>query len=369
MVGQRVVTKTEQAVVDPQASTLVERLTASVGTLHPGYFALVMATGIVSVGLDSVGWPLASQALLVLTLTCYVVLLVLFGWRWIRFRDRVLADVANPAKAFAYFTFVAGSAVLGTRLLADGYVVLTIALFTVAGTAWLFLGYVIPWAVVLWRPDRPILAKANGTWFIWTVASQSVAVIAASLQPVVSQDRRELAIIAVTCWSVGAALYVCTGVMVAIRLLNYDVSPVEVGQPYWVSMGATAITVLAGARIVAMADAPMVDATRGLVAGVSVLFWGFGTWLWPLLIAAGIWRHLVHKVPLTYEAPMWSMVFPLGMYAVASINLGLADRLPVVEEVGRIEIWLAVVVWAAVFVGMLRNAVATVLRPPRRSGR
>lgn len=358
------VTKADQARVDSNPSTLLGRLDRSVSTLNPGYFALVMATGIVSVGVDAVGFGAASEVLLVLTAVCYVSLVVLFGWRAVRFRDRMLEDLANPAKGFAYFTFVAGSAVLGTRILADGLVPITIALFTVAGTAWLLLGYIVPWAIVLWRPDRPILAKANGTWFIWTVASQSVAVIAASLQPVVSLDRRELAIIAITSWSVGAALYVAIGVLLTIRLLNYEVSPVEVGQPYWVSMGATAITVLAGARIVDMADAPMVDATRGLVAGVSVLFWGFGTWLWPLLIAAGIWRHVIHKVSLAYEAPIWSMVFPLGMYAVASINLGIADRLPFVEQVGRLEIWLAVVVWAAVFVGMIRNAVRTVLLPP-----
>ncbi len=350
--------------VNPRSrSSLRDRLEVAVGSLHPGYFALVMATGIVSVGLSSVGLTTASAALLVLTAVSYAVLVALFAWRAARFRSRMLDDLANPGKGFAYFTFVAGSAVLGTRLLADGHVVATIALFTVAGTAWLVLGYVVPWAIVLWRPAKPILGKANGSWFIWTVASQSVAVIAASLQPVVSQDRRELAIIAITCWSVGAALYVTSGVMVAIRLLNYDVDPVDVGPPYWVSMGATAITVLAGARIVAMADAPMVDVTRGLVAGVSVLFWSFGTWLWPLLVAAGIWRHLVRKVPLTYEATMWSVVFPLGMYAVASINLGIADRLPVVEVVGRIEIWIAVVVWAIVFVGMLRHAYRTVVRP------
>lgn len=48
---------------------------------------------------------------------------------------------------------------------------------------------------------------------------------------------------------------------------------------YWVAIGATAITVLAGARIVEMANAPMVAATRGLVAGTSVVFWAFGGWL------------------------------------------------------------------------------------------
>ena len=45
------------------------------------------------------------------------------------------------------------------------------------------------------------------------------------------------------------------------------------------------------------------------------------------LIAAGIWRHLVRRVPLTYTPALWSMVFPLGMYAAAGRELGEADGL------------------------------------------
>jgi len=57
------------------------------------------------------------------------------------------------------------------------------------------------------------------------------------------------------------------GIFVAARMLLYPLRPADLTPPYWVAMGATAITVLAGARIVQMADAPMVAATRGLIAG------------------------------------------------------------------------------------------------------
>ena len=77
-----------------------------------------------------------------------------------------------------------------------------------------------------------------------------------------------------------------------------------------------------------MADAPMVAATRGLVAGASVVFWAFGTWLIPALVAAGVWRHVVHRVPLRYEATLWSIVFPLGMYGVGSDYLGQPTTCP-----------------------------------------
>lgn len=238
-------------------------------------------------------------------------------------------------------------------------------LLTLAGLAWLVLGYVVPWTAVLGPQQRPVVATANGTWFIWVVASQSVAVAAATLEPEFATGRRELALLAVTSWSVGVFLYAAAGVLVALRLMLYDFGPEELTPPYWVSMGALAITVLAGARIVEMADAPMVDATRGLVAGVSVVFWAFATWLIPVLVAAGWWRHVVRRVPLRYEATLWSIIFPLGMYAVAGIYLGEADRLPVVGLVGSVELWVALAAWATVFVSMVWHVSRTVLWPGR----
>jgi tellurite resistance protein TehA-like permease len=127
-------------------------------------------------------------------------------------------------------------------------------------------------------------------------------------------------------------------------------------------MGA-AISVLAGARIVEMRPSPMVQATRGLVGGVSVLLWAFGTWLIPVLVAAGWWRHRVHRVPLVYDASLWSMVFPLGMYAVAATYLSGADHLPLVGAVGAAGIWVAFAVWLLTFAAMLAHLYRTLLRP------
>ena len=59
-----------------------------------------------------------------------------------------------------------------------------------------------------------------------------------------------------------------------------------------------------------------------------MVFWAFATWLIPVLVAAGWWRHVERRVPLRYEATLWSIVFPLGMYAVAGIYLGTGRRPP-----------------------------------------
>jgi tellurite resistance protein TehA-like permease len=342
------------------------RLEQAVESLTPGYFALVMATGIISVGMSLEGFDVISGTLLGICVTAFVVLLALTAWRFVAYRGAVVQDFTDPRRAFGFFTFVAGTSVLGVRLGTAGWYSATAVLLALAGLAWLALGYVVPWTAVLGRQERPVVATANGTWFIWVVASQSVAVAAATIEPVYASSRRELAVIAVVCWSVGVFLYAATGVLVTLRLMLYEFGPEELTPPYWVSMGALAITVLAGSRIVEMADAPMVEVTRGLIAGLAVVFWAFATWLFPVLVAAGWWRHVRRGVPLVYEATLWSIIFPLGMYAVAGIYLGRADDLPIAEAVGRGELWVALVAWLIVFVSMARHVLITVFRAPSR---
>ena len=147
-------------------------------------------------------------------------------------------------------------------------------------------------------------------------------------------------------------------------MLLYPLRPIDFTPPYWVAMGATAITVLAGARIVGMADAPMVAATRGLIAGASVIFWAFGTWLIPVLGAAAWWRHITHRIPLRYDATMWSIIFPLGMYGVAAHYLGIADNLPIIRVIGEVVSWIALGAWTVVFVAMIAHLATTLIIRP-----
>lgn len=331
--------------------------------LTPGYFALVMASGIISVGMRLKGFDTISWLLLAICATAFVVLLSLTTWRFVAYREAINDDFNDPRRAFGFFTFVAGTNVLGVRLGLEGYHSATAGLLVLATIAWLVLGYVVPWTAVLGRAERPVVATANGTWFIWVVASQSVAVAAATIEPVFETGRRELALLAVMSWSIGVFLYAAAGILVSLRLMLYPFGPEDLTPPYWVSMGALAITVLAGARIVEMADAPMVAVTRELIAGLAVVFWAFATWLIPVLVAAGWWRHILRRVPLRYEATLWSIIFPLGMYAVAGIYLGEADRLPIVGMIGTAELWVAFAAWAVVFVAMLRHLRLTVFAP------
>lgn len=349
----------------PATEKFTGRVAKAVEGLTPGYFALVMGSGIISVGLILQGFTVLSYLLLGICAAAFVILAVLNLWRIVGYRPAVVDDFNDARRAFGFFTLIAGTNVLGVRLATEGSYGITAVLLAISGLAWFVLGYVIPWSAVLSTRTRPVVARANGTWFIWVVASQSVAVAAATIEPVFVTARDALAVVAVFSWSVGVFLYAAAGIFVSLRMMLYELNPEDLNPPYWVAMGACAITVLAGARIVEMVDAPMVTATRGLVAGLSVVFWAFATWLIPALIAAGWWRHRWHRVPLRYEATWWSIVFPFGMYAVAGIYLGQANDLPLVGAIGAAWLWVALAVWGIAFVAMIVNLVRTVVLPSR----
>ncbi|MGI8578834.1 MAG: tellurite resistance/C4-dicarboxylate transporter family protein [Nocardioidaceae bacterium] len=351
-------------------STLAGRVSDAAGGLSPAYFALVMATGIISIGLRLEGFALLSLLLLIVAVVAVVALIALTGWRLVIARSAIAEDFTDPRRGFGFFTFVAGVNVLGARLSLDGHYVWTAVLLAVAGAGWVVFGYLIPWTAVLGRSVRPVVASANGTWFLCVVASQSVAVSAATLEPIAHGWRHDLALLAVLSWSLGVFLYAVVGAVVVMRMLLYEVTPEGLGPAYWVAMGAAAITVLAGSRTIEMAQTPMVNATRGLVSGMSVMFWAFATWLIPALLGAGWWRHRAsrHSVPLRYDAEIWGLIFPLGMYAVASSNLGKADRLPIAGAIGRVWIWLAFAAWLITFIAMTTHLIRTVWTCPNVSG-
>jgi tellurite resistance protein TehA-like permease len=332
-------------------------LASTVRGLPPGYFALVMATGIVSLGLKLGGFEVTSAVLLVLAVLAYTVLLVLFAARLMFCWREFSADVQNPQVSFGFFTFVAGSNVLAVRLAAEGMTTPAVVLAIIGLAAWLVFGYVVPWAALLGQGERPGLHAVNGTWFIWSVASHSVAVSAAVLDTALPQFGNILGIVAVLSWSVGIVLYSGIAIYLSLRVIIHGIRPEDFQPQFWVAMGAMAIAVVAGSRIVGMSATPMVESIRALAAGSSVVFWCFAAWLIPPLVAGGIWRHWVHKVPLRYEAGLWSIIFPLGMFAVASMSLGRAERLPIVETVGEVWLWVAVVGWALVAVSLVVRVV------------
>jgi tellurite resistance protein TehA-like permease len=330
---------------------MLERVDAGIRRLPPGAFAFVMATGIVSTAFHLVGWAVVSLVLLWVAIAGLGVLGAGLVWRLVRHPDAAVADASEPGRAFGYFTIVAAINVVGVRLFPVAPVA-TIVLGAVSVPLWILLTYGVPASLILREHEGPVATRVNGSWFLWVVGTQSLATAAAAIG-------RELhtpafAAIAVALWGIGIVLYLMLATLVTLRLLTTRNDPASLGPSYWIYMGATAITVLAGSRILVLpAELPIMAATSAVVSGLTFVLWAFGVWWVPLLVIFGIWRHGIRRVPMRYESELWSIVFPLGMYSVASMHFGAETSLPLVVMLGEIGTWISGVAWVAVAVAMI----------------
>ena len=325
--------------------------------LAPACFAFVMATGIVSVGAFQLGPSWLSRTLLVIACAGVVVLGPALLARLAFFRPSVAADIRAPERVFGFFTIPAGLNVLGVRFALAGHPVVTAVLAGLAAAGWLVLTYGVPASLLLVRTRDSVVGAVNGSWLLWIVATQSLAVAAATLDPVWPSQSALLAPVAAGLWCVGLLLYLMVVALILLRWISVPMTPAALGPPYWILMGATAITTLTGAKVVSLpAGLPVVRATGGFVEGFTFAMWAFGTWWIPLLVILGLWRHLRHHWPLSYEPGLWSVVFPLGMYSVATLTFGKAAHLTFMEPLARFMLWVAVAAWvlvAAAFVTSL----------------
>lgn len=158
-----------------------------------------------------------------------------------------------------------------------------------------------------------------------------------------------LSVCAVVMWAIGIVLYVVLVAVIVVRWLSIPLHPAALGPAQWILMGACAISVLAGARLVALPSSLGVRvATAGFVQGLSLVVWSVGSFWIPLLIAVGWWRHAARHVPLAYATGLWSIVFPLGMYSAATGSFAAVAHYAFMRPIAHVALWVAVSVWVAV---------------------
>jgi tellurite resistance protein TehA-like permease len=83
-----------------------------------------------------------------------------------------------------------------------------------------------------------------------------------------------------------------------------------------------------------------------------ILAWATATFWFPVMIAIGIWRHLVKRVPLRYHPAYWALVFPIGMYGAATYKMIAATGLSDLDLLPQLALAMALVAWTAAFVGL-----------------
>ncbi len=333
--------------------------------LFPGYFAVVMATGIVSIAAHLLNLELIGQVLFIFNNVAYGILWILYLARFFFYSKQTAVDLGAHARAPAFFTMVAGTCVLGSQyVLLGGDMLPAAILWGVGIILWVILSYVILASLML-REVKPSLDEGiNGTWLISVVATQSVSVLGTLLAGSAGAWEDELLFLSLALYMFGGLLYIFIITMIVYRLWFFKLEPAQLTAPYWINMGALAISTLAGDTLILNAAKwSFVSDLLPFLKGMNIMFWATATWWIPLMVVLGIWRHLIKHYPLRYEPQYWSLVFPLGMYTVCTYQLARALDLAWLYVIPRYFIYIAMAAWLATFIGLIALLARGVIHP------
>ena len=332
--------------------------------LPPAYFALVMATGIVSVGALGFQLPFIAKALFAINLIAYAVLLALTVIRTARYPRLVVSDLIDHHVGPGFFTLVAASCLIGVQfLLIAASETAAVIFLTIGAASWFGLTYTIFVALTIKREKPPLERGISGLWLVAVVAAQAVAVLAALVargQPPSGQPQLEF--FALCMWLAGVMLYLWIITLLFYRYTFFAFSMSDVDAPSWINMGALAISALAGAVLAENAhETTLLAAILPFLKGFTVFCWAAGTWWIPLLLALAAWRLFIDRKRPRYHPADWAADFPLGMYSEATRQMAGAFGLPFLNKLSLIMFVIAAFAWALAFAGLLWDLIKALM--------
>lgn len=330
----------------------------------PVYFSMVMATGIVSIASHLDGIPVIPISLLWLNA-------VLYGFFWLFLIFRIASD---PARLFgeltdfklgpAFFTVIAGTSVLARQLViihANQRIAEIMLAFTVP--LWACLIYVVFTAFTV-KENKPTLSEGiHGGWLLSVVATQAISVLATLVARSVSHYQQHLLFLALALWLCGGMLYIWIISLIFYRYTFFPFAPFDLMPPYWINMGAMAISTLAGVSLIQSASsASFLADILPFLKGFTLFFWATATWWIPMLVILGFWRHVYKRFTLKYDRLYWGAVFPLGMYSVCTHQLCDAFHLPFLLWLPHAFAWIGLAAWSLTFLGLVATGTHEVLQ-------
>ena len=324
--------------------------------LPPAYFALVMATGIISIAARDFEFFTIAATLFAFNIAAYATLVVLTVLRAFRYPRLFFSDMTDHRIGPGFFTAVAASCILGVQVLTFlNSVVLAATLLALGGALWFGLTYTIFAAFTVKRTKPTLEDGLTGAWLLAVVATQSIAVLAVLIAREWPQPfRLELNFVAMSMWLWGGMFYTWIISLIFYRYTFFLFSPSDLSPPYWINMGAMAISTLAGARLVEnVSHAPFLESLLPFLKGFTVFYWATATWWIPMLLVLGVWRYVIRRFPLRYDPLYWGAVFPLGMYSVATRQMAAALDLPFLAPLSWWMFIAALAGWALAFAGLV----------------
>jgi hypothetical protein len=299
--------------------------------------AVVMATGIVSIGLSRIRATVLSDPLLAAAAAVWLLLVLASGVLLRVDSEALRAELSSPPA----LSEVAATAVLGVSAAGLGWRVP--AALLLALSALLLIVVALP---VLRSWQTP----TQGVSFLLAVAVASVSVAASELSR--AAGVRWLVIPAGICWAVALLAYLFV-------FSRFDLREILRGRgDHWVAGGALAIATLAGGDLCLSLRASGHPFSAALEAVVTLL------WVAASASMVGLLLSELARPRWGYHHLRWATVFPLGMYGVCTLTLATILAAAPLLTLARVFVWIGFAAWLLVAAGLLSRGPASIAKPP-----
>lgn len=346
--------------------TQLDRPREMIRQFTPNWFAATMGTGILALALPQVpgaGSTLRAigEGLWLFNICLFTLFTVLYAARWIAFFHEAKRIFSHNIVSMFIGTIPMGLATIingflffGLPRWGDGMIDIAQILWWIDVAMSLTCGVLIPYFMFT-RQAHSSLDKMTAIWLLPIVAAEVAAASGGLLAPhLADANARFLTIIAsyiLWAYSIPVAFGILT--ILFLRMAMHRLPPDSMAASCWLSLGP--IGTGSFGMLVLSSNAPTIFTTQGMAsiatvaAGIGViagtLFWGVGLW-WLLLASLITIRYFRAGVP--FNLGWWGYTFPLGVYTVATLKLGVLLKVATFSTFGTFLVIVLAAMWALV---------------------
>ncbi|EIZ81630.1 c4-dicarboxylate transporter malic acid transport protein [Methylobacterium sp. GXF4] len=339
----------------------------------PNWFTVVMGTGVVALALDRLSAMHAvlaavSFGLWVAAGAIFAACCLLYAARWIFFFKEASRIFGDSTVSMFFGAIPMSLATLLNGLLNFGPNCLGLAPADIVLPLWwldvalsVICAVAIPYLMFTRQEHR--IDQMTAVWLLPVVAAEVVAVTGGLLAPVLSDPSQQLAVIVTSfvLWGVSVPLALSILAILVLRMALHNLPPREMAASSWLSLGplgtgALGLLVLGqtGGNILAGHGLPAAPDTLRLVGLIGALIlWGYGAWWLQLSLAVTV-QYVRAGVP--FNLGWWGYIFPLGVYSLATLQLGDTVGVSGFAWLGALLVMLLGLIWVVVAALTLRGA-------------
>ena len=331
----------------------------------PNWFTVSMGTGVVALIVSefplfqSFTWSFGS-ALWHFNIFLFVLFSMLYGLRWIIYPTEAKQIFDHPMMSLFLGAIPMALATIINGFLKYGQAIYGDAALHLAETLWyvdVILAMIIAWLIpfMMYQRQTHSLQNMTAVWLLPIVACEVAASSGGLLvaQLPVSEYSAGILLGSYVLWGISVLPAFAILTILMLRLALHKLPAKELAISSWLALGPIGTGALA--LLVLGEQAPTVLATIGFVemgiifqyAGIlaSLILLGFGLWWFGIAIMTTLY-YVTQDMP--FNLGWWGLTFPLGVFALAVLNLAQQLDLAVIYTLGYTMAGVLLLLWILV---------------------